>query len=127
MEISGAESIDSDVVSFSGYLKQESATSRKLHPLIVIVSAYPMILDTLLLYIPMINEDAKCVMLDEKLKEIALVYILVSIVLIVLAIHTWRAADRADHKETWVFITIVLPLVIIAALPIPQVSTASLA
>lgn len=123
--------------SFSGYLKQESAISGIVdhdNPVYVIVTVCPIILDSLFLYIPMINEEAKCLMLDENLKKIALVfrsmidlpYVIVGIVFIVLAIAWWRTELR-DDKEALLLFTILGLFGIIGALPIPQVRTATLA
>nr|XP_011466566.1 PREDICTED: cyclic nucleotide-gated ion channel 1-like isoform X2 [Fragaria vesca subsp. vesca] len=43
-------------------------------PLVAISSTISLLLDTLFLYAPLINEDTKCLVLDNKLKIIALVF-----------------------------------------------------
>ncbi|XP_068318420.1 cyclic nucleotide-gated ion channel 1-like [Pyrus communis] len=107
-------------------------TLQILYPIIVMVYIGPMLVDPLFLYVPIINENIKCLALDEKLKKTVIVlrsftdlpYVCETIYQVLPVLHAlictdgnscrWREAGRLFRPEF--LLQSILPV-----LPIPQI------
>ncbi|KAM1798641.1 hypothetical protein ACFX12_032691 [Malus domestica] len=95
---------------------------------IIMIFFGPMLVDPLFLYVPIINENIKCLLLDEKLKKIAIVLRAFTdlpflLTIIYLVLRTWCKLRFMEHllydDEIGVLKSPIQ--IILAVLPIPQI------